>query len=40
MEYASFLRFFHHFSPERLKYPLSGVDITSETKNSQKQNNT
>lgn len=40
MECGSFHRFFHRFFPcfslNPLKYPLSGDDITGETKNSQK----
>ena len=36
MECGSFHRFFHCFSLNPLKYPLSGDDITGETKNPQK----
>lgn len=36
MECVSFHRFFHCFSLNPLKYPLSGDDITGETKNPQK----
>ena len=36
MECSSFHRFFHCFSLNPLKYPLSGDDITGETKNPQK----
>ena len=40
MECGSFHRFFHRFFPcfslNPLKYPLSGDDITGETKNPQK----
>lgn len=36
MECVSFHRFFHCFSLNPLKYPLSGDDITGETKNLQK----
>lgn len=36
MECGSFHRFFHCFSLKPLKYPLSGDDITGETKNPQK----
>ena len=36
MECSSFHRFFHCFSLNPLKYPLSGDDITGETKNHQK----
>ena len=36
MECGSFHGFFHCFSLNPLKYPLSGDDITGETKNSQK----
>ena len=36
MECSSFHRFFHCFSLNPLKYPLSGDDITGETKNLQK----
>lgn len=36
MECDSFHRFFHCFSLNPLKYPLSGDDITGETKNPQK----
>lgn len=36
MECSSFHRFFHCFSLNPLKYPLSGDDITGEAKNPQK----
>ena len=36
MECGSFHRFFHCFALNPLKYPLSGDDITGETKNPQK----
>lgn len=36
MECSSFHRFFHCFSLNSLKYPLSGDDITGEAKNPQK----
>lgn len=36
MECVSFHRFFHCFSLNPLKYPLSGDDITGETKNPQR----